>query len=165
MTEPQLGHILFVCTANTCRSPMAAALFRHALAAEPEPLKSLGVKSAGISALNGHGASPNSIEALRKVGLRLDTHKSSNLTSDLVHGALAIFCMTEAHRSMIGLHFNPAPAHLHLMREFIADTNQQDIPDPFGSNLAAYEGARDAMVEAIPSLLAYVRDLVSKRQP
>lgn len=162
MDQNQLGHVLFVCSGNTCRSPMAAALFRHALAAENEPLNRLEVKSAGIAAMEGSGASPNSIEAARKVGLRLDSHKSKNLTPELVDGALAIFCMTDSHRDIVSHRFQPTPKNLHLMRGFLGEANNADIPDPFGSNFAAYEAARDSMVEAIPSLVAYVRELVSK---
>jgi protein-tyrosine-phosphatase len=53
-----------VCTANVCRSPMAEALLRHALAAEPEPLKSLQVVSAGVSAWDGYPITENSAAAL-----------------------------------------------------------------------------------------------------
>ncbi|RME71144.1 MAG: low molecular weight protein arginine phosphatase [Verrucomicrobia bacterium] len=163
MDHNDLGHILFVCTGNTCRSPMAAALFRHALAAEPEPLKSLEVKSAGIAAMDGAPASPNAIEAVRKVGLRLDTHRATSLTRDLVDDALAIYCMTESHRQVIQMRFDPPPKHLYLMREFVArDPADADIPDPVGQAIAAYEAARDAMVEAIPSLIEHVRRLVAE---
>lgn len=153
------GHILFVCTANTCRSPMAAALFRHALAIEPEPLKSLEVASAGVSALTGYPAANNAIEAMRKVGVCLTNHRSQRVTQDLLDRSLAVFCMTEAHRAMLGLQFEPVPQRLHLMREFVEDPDR-DIPDPFGLNLAAYEASRDSMLDAIPSLVAYVRSLL-----
>lgn len=153
------GHVLFVCTANTCRSPMAAALFRHALAAQPEPLRSLDVLSAGVSALAGYPAAANATQALRKVGISLADHRSQRLTQEMLDGALAVFCMTEGHRAMIELEAEPVPARVHLMREFMPG-GDRDIPDPFGMNLAAYEASRDSMVEAIPPLLAYVRSLL-----
>lgn len=150
------GHILFVCTANTCRSPMAAALIRHALAAEPEPLRSLGVESAGISALAGYPAAANADQTLRKVGLSLANHRSAPLTQEMLDRAFAVFCMTEAHRAVIEVQFERPPERLFLLREFVP-TGERDLPDPFGMNLAAYEAARDGIVEAIPSLLAYLR--------
>jgi protein-tyrosine phosphatase len=148
--------LLFVCTANTCRSPMAAALLRHALAAEPEPLRSLQVRSAGISALSGYPAAANADQAMRKVGLSLMDHRSAPLTQDLLDRAFAVFCMTEAHRALIEVQFDRAPERLFLMREFVPQ-GERDLPDPFGQNLAAYEASRDSMVEAIPSLLDYLR--------
>ena len=66
MAQP--GIIVAVCTANICRSPMAAALLQHALAARPEPLRSLRVVSAGVAARSGDLVSENSVLALRKVG-------------------------------------------------------------------------------------------------
>ena len=53
------GSILIVCTANICRSPMGEGLLRHALAAEPEPLRSLKVLSAGVAARDGEPVSEN----------------------------------------------------------------------------------------------------------
>lgn len=155
----QPGHVLFVCTANTCRSPMAAALLRHALAAEPEPLKSLPVISAGVSAMAGYPAAANAVHALKKVGVTLAEHRSQRVTQPMLNEALAVFCMTESHRAMLELDFDPLPQHLHLMRELMGGSDA-DIPDPFGMNLSAYEASRDAMVEAIPSLVAFLRTLV-----
>ncbi len=158
MTEHP-GHVLFVCTANTCRSPMAAALLRHALAAEAEPLKSLPVISAGVSAMSGYPAAANAVQALRKVGILLADHRSQRVTQEMLNQALAVFCMTESHRAMLEMDFDPLPQHLHLMRELMPGM-EPDIPDPFGMNLSAYEASRDSMVEAIPSLVAFLRTLV-----
>jgi protein-tyrosine-phosphatase len=156
------GNVLFVCTANTCRSPMAAALFRHALAAEPEPLRSLTVVSAGISALEGYPAAANADQAMRKVGLSLNGHRSTPLSQEMLDRAFVVFCMTESHRAVIEVQFDRAPERLFLMREFVPG-GDRDLPDPFGLNLAAYEASRDAMVEAIPSLLAYLRTQLAAR--
>lgn len=138
---------------------MAAALLRHALAAEAEPLKSIPVLSAGISAMSGYPAAANAVQALKKVGITLNGHRSQRVTQQLLNEALSVFCMTESHRAMIELDFDPIPQNLHLMRELMPDADP-DIPDPFGSNIAAYEASRDSMVEAIPSIIAHLRTLV-----
>jgi protein-tyrosine-phosphatase len=150
--------LLTVCTANTCRSPMAAGLLAHALAAQPEPLRSLQVVSAGVAARGGEPVSANSVAALKRVGLNIDRRVSRPLSPALVDDALAIFCMTEGHRSMIRLRFNPPPRHLYLWREFIP-AGDPEIADPFGGNLRVYESCRDEMVEAIPSLIAFLQRL------
>lgn len=139
---------------------MAAALLRHALDAEPEPLHSLRVMSAGVSALKGYPPSPNAVEALRKVGLALADHRSQPVTPELLDAAIAVYCMTDAHRAMMELQFDHSAERTHLMREFL-DHNERDIPDPFGMNLAAYEASRDSMVEAIPSLFVHLRSLLN----
>jgi len=143
---------------------MAAALLRHALAAEPEPLRSIPVISAGVSAMAGYPAANNAVQALKKVGIELNGHRSQRVTQQMLNESLAVFCMTESHRAMLELDFDPIPSHLHLMRELMNGADA-DIPDPFGSNLAAYESSRDAMVEAIPSIIALLRTLVTQPAP
>ncbi|MDR0352322.1 MAG: low molecular weight protein arginine phosphatase [Opitutaceae bacterium] len=155
------GHILTVCTANICRSPMAEALLSHALRAEPEPLRSLKVVSAGIAAHCGEAISENSLIALKKVGIDYARFRSQPLTRELVDGALAIFCMTESHRAMIQLNFDPPPKHLYLFRELIGHDAPAEIADPFGGPLSLYESSRDEMVEAIPSVLELLRKITA----
>ena len=157
-----MAHILTVCTANICRSPMAEALLQHALRGQPEPLKSLKVISAGVAARQGERVSENSVIALKKVGINLSAHTSQPLTRDLVDNALAIFCMTESHRAMIELNFEPPPEHLYLFREFMPPPADAEIGDPFGGPLKLYEACRDEMVEAIPSLVEFLKKLTAK---
>jgi len=159
MAQP--GHILTVCTANICRSPMAEVLLQHALRAQTEPLKSIKVLSAGVAAHAGDRVSENSVQALRKVGLNLSGHAAQPLSDKLVYDALAIFCMTESHRSMIQLAFDPPPENVHLFREFMPLPAEHEIGDPYGGSLKNYEACRDEMVEAIPSLIAYIKTLTS----
>ncbi len=153
--------VVFVCTANTCRSPMAAALFRHALDAQEQPLKSLEVTSAGVSAFPGQPASSNSVAALKKVDVDLSQHRSQPLSQELVDRTLAFFCMTDSHLAMLSYQIDPPPQNAFLMRQFLGNGSDDQIPDPFGSNLAEYEACRDSMVEAIPSLIEVVKRLRS----
>ncbi len=154
---PAPGPILTVCTANICRSPMAAGLLQHALAAQPEPLRSLKVASAGVAARSGDPISANSVLALKKAGIDISGHRSRSLTPELVAQASLILCMTESHRAMIQLSFDPTPRHVYLFREFMPRAADKEIGDPYGGPLKVYEAARDEMVEAMPSLLAFLK--------
>lgn len=156
------NEIIFVCTANTCRSPMAAALFRHALDAQDEPLRSLKVSSAGVSAYPGQPANPNSVKALRKVNIDLSNHQSRPLSQEMVDNALAFFCMTDSHLAMLNYQIDPPPANAFLMRQFLGEGVDSQIPDPFGGDLSSYEFSRDAMVEAVPSLIQVVKRLLEQ---
>ena len=157
---PPPGPILVVCTANVCRSPMAARLLQHALAAQPAPLASLRVISAGIAAAQGQTATENSVVALKKVGIDLTAHQSQPLTQPLLDEALVVLCMTETHRAMIQLNYARVPQQVYLFRQFMEGTTDIEIPDPYGLPYACYEACRDSMVEAIPSLLNFFRGLV-----
>jgi protein-tyrosine-phosphatase len=156
---PSPKFIVTVCTANICRSPMAEALLRHALKAEPGPLRECKVVSAGVAARQGEKVSKNSVEALARVGLRISDHKSQPLTQELADQADLILCMTESHRAVLQLNLEPAHEHIHLWRDFMPGKGQREIGDPYGGPLREYEACRDEMVEALPSLLAYLRSL------
>ncbi|MES1168851.1 MAG: hypothetical protein ABUL61_06740 [Oleiharenicola lentus] len=97
---PSPGHILIVCTGNICRSPMGQGLLAHALSAQPEPLRSLKVISAGVAAHTGEAVSENSVIALRKVGIDISHLRSQGLTQEMLDHSLAVFGMTESHRSI-----------------------------------------------------------------
>jgi protein-tyrosine phosphatase len=153
----EFGDIVVVCTANICRSPMGAALLRHALMGKAEPLKSLTVVSAGVSAREGDRVTENSVTALKKVGIDISDHTSQPLTQAMLDRALLVLCMTEAHRAMIQVSADPAPKHVYLFREFTPKGADKEIVDPYGGPLPMYESSRDEMVEAIPSILQFIK--------
>ena len=142
---------------------MAAALLQHALAAQAEPLRSLKVISAGVAAHDGEPVSQNSIQALKKVGLDISEHRSQLITPKMVNDALAIFCMTETHRARIQMVMRNTPKNIYLFREFLPKEADTEIGDPFGGSLKLYEACRDEMVEAIPSLVEFLKKLCAEK--
>ena len=160
---PAPGYILIVCTANICRSPMAAALLQHFLGGQNEPLKSLPVVSAGIAARQGDPISDNAAVAMKRVGLDVSRHASQPVTQQLLDGALAVFCMTESHRAMIQLQFERVPKHLYLFREFLPPPVDPEVNDPYGGPLNVYETCRDNLVEAVPSVVNFLKTITPAR--
>jgi protein-tyrosine-phosphatase len=158
---PDDNHV--VCTANISRSPMGAGLLQHALAAQPEPLRSLRVGSAGIAARSGELVSENSVIAMKKVGIDIAGHGSRPLTQRMLDEAALVVCMTESHRAMIQLHSDHAHKHIFLFREFMPTEADKEIGDPYGGPLKVYELCRDEMVEAIPSLLQFMKTRLAAR--
>ena len=141
---------------------MAEALVRHALAAEPEPLKSLRVTSAGVSAWPGQPITGHSAVALKKVGLNMDRHTSRDLRPEFLARAVLVICMTESHRRAIKAAFPDMAAPIILMREKMSPPANPEVPDPYGSELSTYEDTRDSIVEAVPSVVEYIRELMSE---
>ena len=150
--------LFLVCSGNTCRSPMAAALLRSALAHEGGRLAALKVESRGLAAYQGDPASPHAVRALRPLQLSLAEHVSRPLTSDDVARALAIFVMGNGHLNALFAQFDDLPEAVELLRGRMPEGQDREIADPFGGNLATYEDCRDSMIEALPKVVAMLRE-------
>jgi len=125
--------VLFICTGNTCRSPMAEALARKTLAdrlgCEPGELVSRGyrVLSAGVAAGDGDAASGEAVEAVRTLGASLDEHRSQLLGVDLVAQADELIAMTRGHLLAILTRYPAIGGTMRLLGGVGGDVN-----DPIG---------------------------------
>ena len=128
--------ILFVCTGNVCRSPMAEALFRRAASGRGD----FRVLSAGLGAMDGQPPTPHSVAAMRELGMDISAQRSRALTAELVRQADYIFGMTHSHVDTIVLLYPQAAEKTFLLREFdeTLEPFEKDISDPIGSSYEVY---------------------------
>lgn len=137
---------------------------QHALSSEAPPINQLQIVSAGVAAGYGDPASSHSVSVLKRVNLDLSRHKSLALTQDLIDRAFAIFGMTQSHLDILEHYYPELPDRVHLFREFIPENTELEIPDPYGQNLQAYADCFDSMVEAVPSIVSYLRESYTENE-
>jgi protein-tyrosine phosphatase len=148
--------IVFVCTGNTCRSPLAEALCKKLLAqrlncaVEDLPRRGFIVLSAGLAAMMG-GATAEAVEVARELGADLSDHRSKPLTMDLLAQADYLFTMTRGHLQALAEHAAWVGAHPRLLCP-----DGEDIPDPMGSDQQVY---RDCALEIQRHLEKWVAEL------
>jgi len=146
--------ILFVCTGNVCRSPMAEGILRYALQGRGD----FRVLSAGLGAMEGQPPSAYAIQAVRELGIDISRQRSRMLTPELVHQADFIFGMTHSHIDTVMLLYPHAAEKTFLLREFdeTLDLFEKDISDPIGGSYEVYINCRDQIEQGIVSLLRFL---------
>jgi L-threonylcarbamoyladenylate synthase len=144
-------NILFVCTGNTCRSPMAAGLFRRMLSERlgggPGALEThaITVASAGVAAGTGSAASDLAGEVMAGRGIDLSAHRSQPLRVELINQADLIFVMTQGHFETVVQMSPPARKRCRLVC-------QQDVQDPLGGDRQRYEAVADQLETCLRAL-------------
>lgn len=140
-------HILFVCTGNTCRSPLAEHLLRYKAAGLFE------VKSAGVAAFDGSAASQHVTTLLEEKGIKT-MHQAQSVTEELLEWADVILTMTEGHLQLLKEQFPNKADHIYTLKAFVQpESNQYNISDPFGGSKEIYRMTMEEIDQLLDLLI------------
>ncbi|MGE3174143.1 MAG: L-threonylcarbamoyladenylate synthase [Planctomycetota bacterium] len=158
--------ILFVCTGNTCRSPLAAAMARREVARAldlPDDrvlARGLWFHSAGTATMDGMPASEGSQLVGAELGLDLTGHRSTELTVELARRARQILCLSRSHREAVLGGAPEVQGHTALLRP-----DGADIADPYGGEVEVYRRASREIAQAVAARVRSWLDLLPDPMP
>ncbi len=139
-------NILFVCTGNTCRSPMAE-YYLNSL-----HIKDISAASAGVYA-GGEPISRHSAEVLREIGADASSHVSRPISSEMIETADRIYCMTPSHKALL--------LSLGIDKDKVLLLKEDGVSDPFGGDKETYRKCRDEITTAINDIFSYKNPEIS----
>ncbi|MFT9600656.1 low molecular weight protein arginine phosphatase [Mesobacillus sp.] len=145
-----MARILFVCTGNTCRSPMAEAILKG------RQLPGVEVKSAGVYAPDGAEASVNAKIVLEENNISHD-HRSSALKKENIDWATLVLTMTQSHKGLILSQYPQAADKTFTLKEFADEKGNLDVADPFGGNEQIYREAFEEIQKSIERIIDKIR--------
>lgn len=143
--------ILFVCSGNTCRSPMAEGIFNHICKEENLPFVS---ESAGVCTLTGLPVSEHSVSALADIGIDIKGMKATAITDVNLDDFYLIAVMTSDHRD--NLHYYDVPRD----KIYVLNEDKGGIFDPYGGSQPLYNICRDEITEEVKILIERLRSEV-----
>jgi protein-tyrosine phosphatase len=150
--------ILFICSGNICRSPMAAVCMRHVAARRD--LNDLTVDSAGTLGIDGASASAEAIEALGELGLDLGPHRSQGVNAGHMEQADLVIGMTHVHLMELATMFPRSRAPRFVLRAFEESANPHpdapDLADPIGKSLGFYKKQVPVITRCVEHLALYL---------
>jgi protein-tyrosine-phosphatase len=148
--------IVFVCTGNTCRSPMAEGMLREAIPAFWG--EDITVSSAGTYAWDGQPPSSLATTVMQEKGIDISGHKARLVTPDIINKASLVVALTAGHMAIMKSTVPGAGEWMIVLGELDPGREDPDVEDPIGGDIDDYRAARDDIAGLIPLLLDYISE-------
>jgi protein-tyrosine-phosphatase len=145
--------ILFVCTGNTCRSPMAEGMFAEIIKSKGMETGAFSIMSAGLMTIDGLEASKHAVAVLLDKGIDISGYQSKRLTGNMIEEADLILTMTLAHKIDVIHMSEKAKGKTYTLKEYAnPEDNNMDITDPFGMDIDTYRQCAEEIFIALESI-------------
>ena len=142
-----MKRLLFICTGNLCRSPMAVG-FAEELTRSRGRQEEVEVRSTGTWTLEGLPASPLAVEVMAERGVDISSHLSHRLTEEDMEEADLVVVMSRGHKEVLAMEFPQARGKIYMLSELAGET--YDIEDPYGSeSKELYQKCADEIEELL----------------
>jgi len=150
--------VLFVCSGNICRSPMAAGYLRHRI--ESEGLADLDVDSAGTLGIRKARASDGAVEAMAEIGIDITGHRSKGVKSKILADTDYTLAMSHDHLDFLALRHPEGEDERLLLRAFergrLPDVNPLDLADPIGHPIDFYREQLQLITRCVDHLVDFL---------
>jgi len=156
--------ILFVCSGNACRSPIAEGILKKKL--YPIFGDRIKIHSAGTLGIENRPATPNAVSVAKEKGIDISGHISKGITKNIIDEANLIFVMATLHRNFVVVNFPEAKNKVHLLTNFDLDKSEQKnetVKDPIGENLKFYRRVINHIESEIDRIFLELITLIDKK--
>lgn len=147
--------LVFICTGNTCRSPMAKGIMDKLLREKSPSLRDqIEIETAGLMAFEGAPASDGAISVMAEVGVDLSLHEAQKVSQEMLDSADWVLTMTKGHRECLYGQYDQQ-REIYTLYEYVGE--EKDVVDPFGGEVEIYRECRDELEGVIIRIIDMIK--------